>query len=678
MNHLQSNNDPALSAKDVLSQTFENKLSLDALMETEKEYRRLFETMLQGVVYQNSEGFIVSANPAAERILGLTLEEMQNRTSEDPRWISVHEDGSVFLGEDHPSMVALRTGKPVRDVIMGIYNPILNSTRWIVIDAVPLFQPGEVVPYKVYATFNDITERKIAEESLRISEERFQSLVGDAANLPVQGYDQHRRVIFWNKASERVYGYTQEEALGHTLEDLIIPPPMREAVIQGVDDWIKYNRPIPSGELSLLHKDGSLVPVYSSHVMIKNAHNEHEMYCLDLDLTDLKKTEREKERLEAQLLSAQKLEAIGRLAGGVAHDFNNMLSVILGYSELIKYKLEEKDPIFADIVEIEKAAVRSRDITRQLLAFSRKQVIAPKPIDLNLLIRNTENTLARLMGEDIDLQFHPEEKLWRIKYDPTQIELLLVNLAANARDAMPHGGRLIIETYNMTVGDDLCKTNLEMIPGPYVLLKVRDTGIGMDKETLLRIFEPFYTTKEIGKGTGLGLATVYGIVKQNRGMITVNSEPGNGTEFCIYLPSNLEECEIDKTSPAIPVAPRSGTILLVEDDDMVRPMTASLLKKFGYKVHVAETPKQAIALCEEAGFNFDLLLTDVVMPGMSGKELRDRIESKRPGTKVLFMSGYPESVITKHGVIDEGIHYIQKPFSIHNFSVKIQDAMQNH
>jgi PAS domain S-box-containing protein len=388
-----------------------------------------------------------------------------------------------------------------------------------------------------------------------------------------------------------------------------------------------------------------------------------------LEITDRK-------QLEEQLLQSQKMEAIGQLAGGVAHDFNNMLSVILGYSELIKSGLPAGNPLLKDVLEIEKAASHSRDITRQLLAFSRKQIIAPKTIDLNKLIMQTKKTLSRLIGEDIHLRFLPKKNLGKVRFDPSQIDQILVNLAVNARDAMPDGGMLTIEISKVYLDEDYCRLHIECRPGHYVLMMVSDDGAGMKKETQSHIFEPFFTTKEVGKGTGLGLATVYGIVKQNGGYINVYSELGRGTTFKIYIPRIMEEDEVRKNTEEVPLASGSGTVLLVEDDDMVRRMTSAMLKKIGYKVIAAETPLNALSYCEKENMRIDILLTDVVMPKMSGKELRDKIKAIRPDIKVLFMSGYTADVILHHGVIDEGVYFVQKPFSLNDLACKIRNAVE--
>ncbi|NTW59592.1 MAG: response regulator, partial [Nitrospirae bacterium] len=396
------------------------------------------------------------------------------------------------------------------------------------------------------------------------------------------------------------------------------------------------------------------------------------------DITEQKQAEQEREKLHAQLTHAQKMESIGRLAGGVAHDFNNMLSVILGYTTLMKGKLPAADPLMQFLQEIEHAAIRSRDLTSQLLAFSRKQVVAPRTVNLIRLIESVQKSLTRMIGEDIELRVIPAEGLWSVKIDPMQVDQIIMNLAINARDAMPNGGSLTIETANVQLDEAYCRQHAGFRPGSFVLLTVSDNGNGMSKEILSHVFEPFFTTKEFGKGTGLGLATVYGIVKQNDGFISVYSEVGQGTTFRIYLPRAVDEKALPEAlSPAAaPALSGAGTVVLVEDDAMVRELTLLLLKTLGYSVLVANSPAHALSLCERKDIPIDLLMTDVVMPGMNGKELLRRANAIRPGIRVLFMSGYTANVIAHHGVLDDGIKFIQKPFSIADLAQKVQDAIR--
>jgi two-component system cell cycle sensor histidine kinase/response regulator CckA len=384
----------------------------------------------------------------------------------------------------------------------------------------------------------------------------------------------------------------------------------------------------------------------------------------------------ESKRLQEQLLHSRKMQAVGQLAGGIAHDFNNMLAVILGYSELIKSKLSSDSVIWDDLLEIEKAARHSKDVTNQLLSFSRKQVISPKVMDLNNQIMQVQKALSLLIGEDISLRFVPGKGLGKIRFDPSQIDQILFNLAANARDAMPTGGELTIETASIEIDDKHVQSDVEGAPGRYAVMAVSDTGAGMDEAMISRIFEPFFTTKAVGRGTGLGLATIYGIVKQNGGLIGVHSELGHGTTFKIYLPRAAEEDDLTREDGESTPAVRAARILLVEDDEMVRKLTFSMLERLGHTVVVAATPSECLKIAGNADVSFDLLITDVVMPEMSGVELRDRFKAMRPEMRVLFVSGYTANIVVHHGVLDDETTLLLKPFTLQDLSRKIGEVLE--
>lgn len=385
---------------------------------------------------------------------------------------------------------------------------------------------------------------------------------------------------------------------------------------------------------------------------------------------------RKHDALEAQLHQAQKMQAVGRLAGGVAHDFNNMLAVIAGHAEMALEQTAPDSPLHADLLEIQKAAQRSADLTRQLLAFARRQTIVPQVLDLNDTIAGMLKMLGRLIGENIDLLWKPAGQMWSVNMDPAQIDQILANLVVNARDAISGVGKIVIETGQVTFDEAYCETHAGFIPGSYVLLAVNDNGCGMDRAVQEQIFDPFFTTKPQGKGTGLGLATVYGIVKQNHGFINVYSEPGNGTSFKIYLPRHASDHASIRLMPA-PPAPPTGTetVLLVEDEAGLLELAARLLERLGYTVLAAENPIQAIELAETHVGAIHLLLTDVIMPEMSGRDLWQRLETIRPGLKCLFMSGYTANVIAHHGVLDPGVHFLQKPFSRQVLAMKLREVL---
>ena len=371
------------------------------------------------------------------------------------------------------------------------------------------------------------------------------------------------------------------------------------------------------------------------------------------------------------------MESVGRLAGGVAHDFNNMLGVIIGTTEMALMKVGEAQPLHADLEEIGKAARRSADLTRQLLAFARKQTITPKVLNLNETVEGMLKMLGRLIGENIRLNWLPGKELWPVKMDPSQLDQILANLCVNARDAIRGPGTLSIRTENHTITAEAHAAQPGLLPGEYVQLAVSDTGSGMDAETLSHIFEPFFTTKDVGEGTGLGLATIYGIAKQNNGCLDVRSAPGQGTTFNIYLPRHTGQgLPAEKELPAAPAGRGHETILLVEDEPTILRMTARMLMMQGYTVLTAGTPEEAIRLTSEHVGEIDLLMTDVVMPEMNGRVLAEKLLALRPQLKRLFMSGYTADIIAHRGVIDKGVHFIQKPFTMKGLTTKLREARE--
>ena len=394
------------------------------------------------------------------------------------------------------------------------------------------------------------------------------------------------------------------------------------------------------------------------------------------DITESEQAEAERQKLQAQLAQAQKMESIGRLAGGVAHDFNNMLAVILGHTELALGELSPEQPLYPRLRHIHDAARRSADLTRQLLGFARRQTVDPQVLDLNDTVAGLLPMVRRLIGEDIDLAWIPCQGLGAVKIDPSQVDQVLVNLCVNARDAIADTGKITIETGTVTFDARYCAEHAGFVPGDYILLAVSDNGCGMGPEVLAHLFEPFFTTKEIGKGTGLGLAMVYGVVKQNNGFITVYSEPGQGTTIKIYLPRHTAQLT-GKIRGAAGVQPISGagTILLVEDEPMLLEMTATMLRFLGFTVLPVATPEEAMTLIERHDGAIDLLLTDVVMPGMNGRDLASRMQARCPELKCLFMSGYTANVIAHHGMLEEGVHFIQKPFAVRDLARKIREIL---
>lgn len=479
------------------------------------------------------------------------------------------------------------------------------------------------------------------------------------------------RLLEVNETYCRISGYSEQELLTMRIHDLEANDSAEDTanrllmiVNQGEDRFETKHR----------RKDGGLLDI---EVSARYDHsNEGRVLVFLRDITEQKKAEKEKEKLHAQLTQAQKMESVGRLAGGVAHDYNNMLGVILGYTEMALERVRPDDPLCADLKEILKAADRSADITRQLLAFSRRQAIAPKTLDLNATVEGMLRMLRRLIGEDIDLVWQPKLNIWPIKMDPSQLDQILVNLSVNARDAISDVGKITIETGVKTFDKAYCDDHAEYVPGDYVLLAVSDNGCGMSKETQENLFEPFFTTKEVGKGTGLGLATVYGIVKQNCGFINVYSEPGLGSSFKIYLPRDTSQAEpLSKAPGMISDVHGNETILLVEDEEEVLKMTTAMLERLGYQVVVAGSPDEAVELACSGSGEIHLLMTDVIMPKMNGRQLAEQLHSSYPRLKVLFMSGYTANFIAHHGVLEEGVSFIQKPFLKRDLANKLREVL---
>jgi two-component system cell cycle sensor histidine kinase/response regulator CckA len=397
---------------------------------------------------------------------------------------------------------------------------------------------------------------------------------------------------------------------------------------------------------------------------------------ISIDITERKRAEEAlRAGLEEQLRQAQKMEAVGRLAGGVAHDFNNLLSIVLSYSDLILSQIEADSPYRPDLEEVRRAGGRAAELTRQLLAFSRQQVLQPRVLDLNELLAGMERLLPRILGEHIAIGFHKAPGLPLVKADPSQLDQVLMNLVINARDAMPDGGKLTVETASVELDEHYAREHLDARPGRHVMLAVSDTGVGMDKATLARVFEPFFTTKETGRGTGLGLSTVFGIVKQSGGSIWVYSEPGQGTTFKVYLPAVAGAA--DAPRPALPAGDLRGheTVLLVEDEEQVRVLASHLLRRLGYTVLEARRAGDALAIAADHVGDIDLLLTDVIMPEMGGRVLAERVQAERPEIRVLFMSGYTDDAIVHHGVLDAGMKFLQKPLTPDSLARRVREVL---
>jgi PAS domain S-box-containing protein len=572
-----------------------------------------------------------------------------------------------------------RMSRPLRDIAVAASD--IASGNWA--HQVPVRGTAEATTMAV--TFNEMSaslrhwheEARDKSERLQRSYDRFHS-VTESARDAIISTDQSGAITLWSKSAGTIFGYEESEALGHPLTRFIAEPD-RQAYLDAVTAIRSGASSVTSGrtlEIVAARKNGDQFPVELSLSAWQAGGTTH-YTVVGRDVTERKQTETALRQREDQLRQAQKMEAIGRLAGGVAHDFNNVLTAIRGYGELVLESFDDGDARRADADEILKAADRAAGLTLQLLAFSRRQVLAPQVLALDEVVAGTEKMLRRLIGEDIELTFVSEAGLGRVLADRGQVEQVLINLVVNARDAMPTGGKLHVELDNVELKGSVVRGLSSAGPGGYVRLSVSDAGCGMSPEIVAQIFEPFFTTKAEGEGTGLGLATVYGIVQQSGGTIEVETQPGAGTTFRVYLP---QVAGIDAVPRLLrPVRPSSRgveTILLVEDDERVRALIGILLKKSGYAVLEAAHGEQALDIARTYDMPIQLLLTDVVMPGISGRVLAERLASLRSETRVLFMSGYSDDAMLRHGVQAGGMQFIQKPFSIDALAAKIREALE--
>ncbi|MGH9690200.1 MAG: MHYT domain-containing protein [Candidatus Acidiferrales bacterium] len=636
----------------ILTSLFDRRYSAQALEleSAEQRYRLLFERSLAGVMRTSLDGPILDCNQTCARIFGYaSCDELKAAPMSD----------RYFDPEDRNSFIArLEEEKSLTN-----YEHCLRrkdgSPVWL-LGSAHLVEGKDGEPAVNEETLIDITERKKAEETFRMA------FNANPEPITISTISEGR-YIDANESFLRVTGYRREEVIGHTSEDLKF-----------------WERPEERARLvSMLRKQGS---VRNNEIMFCTRSGEHRTALNSSEVIEVAgqkcmmsilRDTTEQKLLEKQLRQAQKMEAIGQLSGGIAHDFNNLLSVIIGYSEIIEESLPQDDPLKKKCEQIKKAGHSAASLTRQLLAFSRQQVLETKVLDLNGVVLNVEKMLRRLIGEDIDLKTALDPALGCIEADQGQIEQVIINLVVNARDAMPLGGRVTIETANVDLDEDYARRHPPQLPGSYVLMAISDTGTGMDAETQARIFEPFFTTKEVGKGTGLGLSTVYGVVRQCGGHIWVYSEPGHGTAFKIYLPRTGQRAGARKPHASLVASQRNTeTILLVEDAEAVRELTRSLLADSGYTVLEAEHPEKAIEIAQNYHGHIHLLLTDMVMPGMNGRALAEKLASIRPDMKVVYTSGY--TAFSQSALVDSALVFLPKPFTKESLLGKLQEALASN
>lgn len=644
----------------------EQRRAESALRESEARYRLLFErNPFPMWVYDLETLRFLAVNEAAVDNYGYSRQEFLSMTIKDIR-----------PSEDIPAVM-----KSVRNFSAGIDKAGVWRHRKkndSVIDV-------EITSHQI--TFagrqaklvlpNDITERRRAENALRKAEEKYRSIFENAVEGIFQASSDNR-FISANPALLRLLGYRSLEDLIEHRTDIDTQHYVDSNIRRKLEQMLTENEVVTGFECEIYRKDMSKIWTIANIRAIRDENGALVLYEGSIeDISERKRTEEALRASEEQLRQSQKLESIGQLAGGIAHDFNNLLTAIIGYSELSLMRLQKEDPLGRNIGEIKKAGERAAGLTRQLLAFSRKQVLQPKVLNINSVVSDFEKMLQRLIGENIELRTMLAPEIGNVKADPGQIEQVIMNLAINARDAMPGGGKLTIETNNMFLDESYVERHISVIPGFYVMLAVSDTGCGMDEKTLKRIFEPFFTTKGLGEGTGLGLSTVYGIIKQSGGNIWVYSELGSGTTFKVYLPCVDEDAEVyPRTDGTEEDVKGTETILLAEDEDVVRKFARKVLESYGYQVLEAANGGSALLICERHQEPINLLITDVVMPEMSGSELAERLIQLRPEMKVIYMSGYTDNAVFHHGVLHEGANFIQKPFTPYALAQKVRKILE--
>jgi PAS domain S-box-containing protein len=627
------------------------------LLEREQLFRLIGENAADLIAVVDMDGNRIYNSVSYERALGYTIAELKSSSGFD----QIHPDDRARVQEAGAEARRTGKGKTLEYRILhkdGTWR-VLESTSSVIINA-------KGVPEKLVIVSRDVTDRKEATEALRQSEASFRSLV-QGAPYGIYRAATDGQFLRVNPALERMLKYTNPGEL--------IKANLRTDVFRNAADFDRLVELLGSEgefkdvEVEWKRKDNKSITMRCSGRHLNEnlqAASVYEVFAEDVT---------ERRALEKQLSMAAKMEAVGRLSGGIAHDFNNLLGVIIGYSQVLRRKLDPNSPLKEHAEEVEKAAQRAVSLTRQLLAFSRQQILTLAVVDLNTLVSDMQKMLPRLIGEDIAIDIDLDPTLGTTKADQGQIEQVVMNLAVNARDAMPNGGKLQIETANRELDEYYCSEHPGAKPGRYIMLAMTDSGDGMTQQTLAHIFEPFFTTKEVGKGTGLGLATVYGIVKQSGGYIWVDSALGFGSSFQIFLP-RVEE-SVSKATTEAPTDNLRGseTILLVEDADALRKLAQSFLTEHGFKVITASSGEEALRVAEFHGRPIDLLVTDVVMPGMNGRALADRLLAKQPNLKILYISGYTDSFIAGHGVLEEGTFLLHKPFTEEVLIRKVRDVL---
>ena len=631
--------------------------SSDELQKNLSLLQGITEGTTDAVFVKDLEGRYLMINTAGARFLGRKVEEVIGKTDSE---LFMREVGRAIWERDSKVLEGGET-KTYEE-----FGTAAGVTRLYLATKGPLRDPGGKV-VGLLGICRDITERKRVQEEVRQSQDKLRMHIENTP-LAVIEWDLQFRVVSWNASAERIFGYTREEAIGQHAY-FIIPRPVRPLIDKVWQELLAQK----GGRHGLPHdnitKNGHTISCeWYNTPLVDGAGRILGAASFVQDVT-------ERVTLEERLLQSQKMEAIGALAGGIAHDFNNLLTVILGYTQILSDGLQP-GRLADSTAQIKSAAERAAGITRQLLAFGRKQVLSPRIIDLNDTVLNLDSLLRRLIGEDIEVLTFPASDLGSVKADPGQIEQVIMNLALNARDAMPRGGKLTLETANAELDESYAKRHEPLAPGRYVMLAVTDTGLGMTPDVQARIFEPFFTTKEVGKGTGLGLSTVYGIIKQSGGHIWVYSEPGRGTTFKIFFPRVEQPAQIEGSEKRSGAVQRgTETILLVEDDGQLRDLIFSVLGQCGYRVLVAGSPEEGLEISKRNHRDIRLLITDVVMPHMNGRQLAEQVVRIAPEARVLYISGYTSNAVVHYGVLDEGLWFLSKPFTLAALVNKVREIL---
>ncbi|MGC2466465.1 MAG: PAS domain S-box protein [Candidatus Acidiferrum sp.] len=629
-----------------------------ATAETVRRQALAMDSAADGISILDADGKHIYVNAAFARMLGHESTE----TMMGVHWQKLYDPGDIKLLQEQVRQSLAAEGK---------WSGQINLRR----------RDETVIPVEMAITTlangfiacigHDITLRKQAERARAEAENKYRTLVEQVAAISyIAELGLQAEWLYVSPQIEAITGYTQEEWLAGSRDWLRHIPKEDHATIEAAEAASLRGERFQA-EYRIVRKDGAVIWVSDTAVVVPGSDSHPVMEGIIVDIT-------ERKLLENQLQQSRRMEAVGRLAGGIAHDFNNLLTIIKGYAELALQRTGIQPELRADVMQIDNASERASMLIRQLLAFSRRQVLQPKVIDLNAIVLALDKLLARLMGEHIEMVTRCGANVGNVKADPAQVEQVIMNLVVNARDAMPKGGRLTVETFNVDLDSTYARDHVSVKPGAYVMLAVSDTGMGMSPETVAHIFEPFFTTKESGQGTGLGLSTVYGIVKQSGGYIWVYSEPGKGTTFKVYLPRVTELAESKTGAVQLPGAGKgSETILLVEDEEAVRELASRILSAKGYSVVVAKSTQEAEQLATKHAGEIHLLLTDIIMPGTSGRELARRITERHPRTRVLYMSGYTDNVLAQGGVLEAGLSFLQKPFTPGALVQKVRDVLDS-